>query len=170
MMPSRFAPILLSFGLALVLACGGKQKPAPEAPPANAPVAEPATTPPPAEPATPPTAASGERPATVTDEMVAVADEMVVAMENMGKELTAAGTDCAKGAAGIRNGMTAMKPIAKRAKAFSNQDDPAAEEWFKTTYMPRMMNAMQGLMSLAQTCSSDKDFNAALQEMGQMDM
>jgi hypothetical protein len=164
-MASRLASILL-IGL---LACGGKQKPAPAAPPANAPVAEPAT-PPPAEPATPPATPAGQRPASVTDEMVAVADDMVVAMEAMGRELTAAGTDCSKGATAIRNGMTAMKPIAKRAKAFEDQNDPAQEEWFKATYMPRMMNAMQGLMSLAQSCSADKDFNAAIQEMDKLDM
>jgi hypothetical protein len=164
-MSPRLGFVLLVF----VLACGGKQKPAPATPPANAPVAEPAT-PPPAEPATPPATAAGERPASVTDEMVAVADDMVAAMEAMGKELTAAGTDCAKGAAGIRNGLTAMRPIAKRAKAFGDQNDPAGEEWFKATYMPRMMNAMSGLMSLSQACSADPDFNAALKEMGELDM
>jgi hypothetical protein len=164
-MSSRFAPILLVF----VIACGGKQKPAPAAPPANAPVAEPAT-PPPAEPATPPPPSNGERPASVTDEMVAVAEDMVVAMEAMGKELTAAGTDCHKGSVAVHNGMAALRPIAARAKPFKDINDPAAEEWFKQRYMSRMMNAMSGLMGLAQSCGSDKEFMDAMNEMGQLDV
>jgi len=88
-------------------------------------------------------------------------------MEKMGADVTAAGTNCVMGAAAIRNGTQSLQPIAVRAKAFEKEmETPEAEQWFKDHYMPRLMTAMGGLMQIAQTCASDKDFNAAMQEMG----
>jgi hypothetical protein len=118
-----------------------------------------------------PTAAAGERPAVVTDEMVALADKMVGQMEQMGKDLTAAGEDCTKGADALKSNMGKLKPIAEEAKKHeASMKDPAAEEWFKKTYMPRLMGAMGGMMTLAQKCQNDAGFAAAMKEMDALDM
>jgi hypothetical protein len=65
-----------------------------------------------------------------------------------------------------------MKPVAEEMKKFkAMKDDKAAEEWFKATYMPRMMGAMGPMMGLAQSCGSDADFQAAMTAMSEgMDM
>jgi hypothetical protein len=121
-----------------------------------------------ADPAAP--APAGDRPASVTPEMVAVAEKMIGAMEAMGKDLTAAGTDCAKGAAALKDHAAKLQPIAVEAKKFENKDDKEAEAWFQANYMPRMMGAMGGMMSLAQACQADADFAAAMKEMSDLDM
>jgi hypothetical protein len=157
-MSSRIASILL---VVAAVACGGNAKPAPAAP-SDETVAAPTTSPPAAE--TSPRADG--RPAIVTDEMVALADDMMVAMTAMGTELAAAGTDCARGAAVMRSANRTLAPLTERSKAFDEpMRDPAAEAWFKETYMPRLMAAMQPLMTMAQSCSNDPDFTAAMQEL-----
>ena len=123
-----------------------------------------------AKPAEPPPAA-GDLPEGVTPEMAALAEKMVSAMEGMGKDLTAAGTDCAKGAAAIRGGMAKLQPLVADAKKYEDKmKAPAAEKWFQDKYMGRMMGAMGGLMSIGQTCGEDADFQAAMKEMEALDM
>jgi hypothetical protein len=164
-MSSRIAPLLLAIA---AVACGGSSRPAPAAP-SNDTVAEPAPSPPP--PAAEPAPRADGRPEIVTDEMVAIAEDMMVSMDAMGVELAAAGTDCAKGAAALRKGLRAFEPVAERSKAFEEpMKDPAAEAWFKNTYMPRLMHALQPLMTMAQACSNDQDFAAAMKEMDDLDL
>lgn len=99
--------------------------------------------------------------------MAEIAEAMVTIMERMGNDIVAAGNDCVMGAAAIRNGTQSLQPIALRAKAFeAEMKAPEAEAWFKDRYMDRLMKSMGGVMQMAQTCASDKDFNAAVQEMG----
>ncbi len=116
-------------------------------------------------------APAGDRPAVVTDEMAALAEKLVGEMEAMGKGLSAAGSDCAKGAEAIKASMEKMKPIAAEAKKHeAAMKDPAAEEWFKKTYESRMMGAMGGMMTLAAACQSDPAFADAMKSMGELDM
>lgn len=118
-----------------------------------------------------PAAPAGDRPAIVTDEMAGLAEKLVGEMEAMGKGLTAAGSDCAKGAEAIKASMEKMKPIVADAKKHeAAMKDPAAEEWFKKTYESRMMGAMGGMMTLAAACQSDPAFAEAMKSMGELDM
>ncbi len=111
------------------------------------------------------------RPAIVTDEIVAIAEELVTLMEAGGRAMTAAGTDCDKGAAAVRGMLANMKPLVQRAKKFeAEMADPAAEQWFQARYADRITQSMVGgMMTLASACQGHADFGAAIQEMGQLD-
>jgi hypothetical protein len=99
--------------------------------------------------------------------MVATADKMMTELEAMGKDLGAAGTDCKKAATALKDHAAKLKPIAAEIEGYKTKDDKAAEEWFKTTYMQRAMNAMGPMMGLASQCGADADFQAAMKEMSE---
>lgn len=126
-----------------------------------------------AAPADPPADPAGEggtvtRPATVTDEMIAVMDKVVVAFEAMGADLRAAGDDCAKGAAAMRAHTPKLQAVAAEAKKFDAQtkDDEAAGKYFEQVYGERLMVSMGGMMDLSAKCSSDADFQKAAEDFG----
>lgn len=65
--------------------------------------------------------------------------------------------------------IASMKPLAARAKAYKEpMKDPAAEQWFKDRYTKRMTDSMNAMMGLAATCSEHPDFQAAINELGQL--
>jgi hypothetical protein len=181
--------LVLTITAALLAACkksdDKKPEPAPAttAPKAGEPPATPATDPAkPADPAAPadpakpadpaaapavPAPSAGPRPASVTDAHVAIADKLVVLMEEFGKALEVAGTDCKAATAAAKafaDRFKAIKADADKVKGVT-ESDPAAEEWFKTNYMTKLMGAMGPMMKTAQACATDKEFMATLQAM-----
>ena len=66
----------------------------------------------------------------------------------------------------VRPGKRAVVPSEEAEKIKEMTDkDPAAKQWFQTTYVPKMMSAYGPLMSIGQKCQSDKDFMAAMDAM-----
>ena len=122
------------------------------------------TTPPAGEaPATPP----GERPASVTDEMADLAGRMVTHMEAIGAAAEGAGGDCAKAGKAMTAAAEKARPDMEKLEALTKdqKDDPAAEAWFKSTFETRMQAVVPKLMTVAQKCADDPEFQKAMQAM-----
>lgn len=109
---------------------------------------------------------TGARPASVSDEMVASADKLVAAVDGLATDLKAAGTDCKKATAAMK---TRFDELAKAAAEIekmkdTTDKDPAAKDWFKTTYMSKMEGSVNAMMASAMACKDDKEFVATLQK------
>lgn len=116
-------------------------------------------------------AAPGELPEEVTPEMAALAARMVEAIEHMGRELTAAGTDCARGTEAIRAASARLRPLLVEVRpSEARMSSPAAEAWFDDTYGVRIINAAGRAATLAQACAEDPGFQAALEDLEDLDL
>jgi hypothetical protein len=97
-------------------------------------------------------------PLSVTDDMLDVGDNYAATLEELTKNLTAAGTDCAKGTEIIKAAGPAADKIAKRTDAFPN--DEVTKNWFATSYM--IVTIGVGATPVVVACNHDATFNAAL--------
>ena len=145
------------------------QAAAPTAPNATSATDPPATgQPDPAGAATPMTpAAPPQRPPSVTDEHVGVANKLVEATNKFADELDAAKSDCKKATAVVKNGGPAVKVAMAATDKLQTQlnTDPAAMQWFQSTYAPKMMGAVGKLGGVFTQCGKDKDFEAAFKNL-----
>ncbi len=144
---------------------------------------EPATTDPatadkPVEPATPPTEAPPpepvppepavpERPASVTDEHVKMADDFVAGLDAAATAAEGAKSDCkAMGKALAAQAKTMKGQVAKLdAMKKATGKDPAAMEWFKATYEPKVGDSYGKLMTAVEPCKTDKAVVASLKDI-----
>jgi len=93
----------------------------------------------PAPPPTPTPTPTGERPAVVTDEVVALADQLAAIIDRMATGLAATGGDCARGTALLKS-MRADRAIEKVAKRFAElSTNTEVMTWFQTHQMKRLM-------------------------------
>ncbi len=160
---------LLSALLCLSLTGACSKQSQPQAP---SPAAETEPAPPPApagevavepgQPAPAPGADPGPRPAALTDEDIALADRLVVAIDKMANGINAAGTDCPKVAEVIESMSGELTAIAERGKKLNEkmQSDQAAKKWFEATYAPKVMGSMGEVMN--NTCFGDKAVQDAM--------
>jgi hypothetical protein len=121
------------------------------------------------DPAAPGTAATppGERPASVTQEMADLAGRMVSHMEAIGAAAEGAGGDCAKAGKDMTAAAEKARPDMEKLEAMmgSAKDDPAAEAWFKSTFEARMHAVVPKLMTVAQQCADNPEFQKAMAAM-----
>lgn len=112
-------------------------------------------------------APAGPRPKSVTDAHVALADKLVATLTKMATNVGAAGKDCKKAAEAIKASAKDLAPIKAEVDKLESlsKNDPAVKAWFESNYMGKMMGAMGPMMSVAQTCASDKDFGEAMQNL-----
>jgi hypothetical protein len=107
------------------------------------------------------------RPASVTDAQVAIANKLVVTLNDMGKGITAAGTDCKKATAAVEAGTKALEPIKAEAMSLKQlgESDQSVKIWFESTYAPQFMEALGPLIGAAATCGSDAKFMDAMKKV-----
>lgn len=164
-LPSALLSALLC--LSLTGACAKQPQPQTPAPPA---AAEPAPPPAPAEealvvsgdPAPAPVGDPGPRPASLSDEDIAIADQVVAGIEKMTNAIATAGADCPKVAAAIKAMSGDMAAIAERGKKLDAKmaSDEPAKKWFEATYAPKVMSLMGKVMNNA--CFEDKAVQEAM--------
>ncbi|MBE7449934.1 MAG: hypothetical protein HS111_13845 [Kofleriaceae bacterium] len=100
-----------------------------------------------------------------------MAERLVAVFEQMGGELTAAGTDCARGTEAIRAAIQRLRPIVLEGRPYEERmRTPAAEGWFNDTYGVRIINAAGRAATLGQACAEDPGFQAALEELEDLDL
>jgi len=148
-------PIIL---LLAVMGCSGKETPASNAAPSGGGNTAAATSP--GSPAT-------SRPASVTDEMVASTDRIIVGLTALADDLDAA-ADCKAATAALRNrekSMHAVKADAATAEQQWSAADADAKQWFDATYRPRFSALNDRVMKRAMACESDSEFKAAFDEV-----
>lgn len=109
-------------------------------------------------------AADPDRPASVSADVVEVADKYTGLMEALASDVVAAGTDCKKAAAAVEARNKEAAPVVEAAAKIKDTTakDPAAKAWFEKRYTPRMMAAFEKMGATAGACRSDKDFDAAM--------
>lgn len=109
----------------------------------------------------------GVRPASVTDAHVATADKVVVTMNKFAGDLDAAKADCKKATGVVKSAKGDIEKVMNEAESMKGtlDTDQAAKDWFEKNYAPKMMGAIQKMGGVAQTCGSDKDFMAAMQDL-----
>lgn len=126
----------------------------------------------PATPTTPttPPADPGVRPPSVTDAHVATADKVVGTMNKFADDLDAAKADCKKATAVVKSSKAPIEKVMTDAESMKGalENDQAAKDWFEKNYAPKMMGAIQKMGGVAQACSTDKDFMAAMQDLNMM--
>jgi len=146
--------------VAVIALFGCKKDKAPEAAGSAAPLpAEGSAAP---TPTTPEPPAAGARPASVTEAQAASFDKMAVAMEAFGKDVTAAGNDCAKVASAIGVHAAGLKAAKEATIAANvNAEDVAVKGWIEATYGARIATVMAGYAALSAKCAADKAFTAA---------
>lgn len=114
-------------------------------------------------------AAASTRPAAITTEMNETFDLYVVAFEKLTSELAAAAPDCAKAVTVVESNARALDALDARGAALRDQmtsiTDPAAGEWFGTTYAPRMKAAVEKMGPLVEACEDDAAVKAAMNGM-----
>jgi hypothetical protein len=151
---------------ALVMACKGEDKSASKAEPAPKQVEQAAAAT--AKPAEPPAAAKEPakaadeppRPPSITNAHVATADQLVGAVEELGKAVGAAGTDCKAAVVALNAHGPKLKTAAQNLASGTDGDD-VAQLWLKEYYMPRMLQAIAPMQATLDACKGDKELLAA---------
>jgi len=149
--------------LLAVVGCSGKETPASSAAPSGGSDKPNATSPARSEQGS----QAASRPASVTDEMVASTDRIIVGLTTLADDLDAA-ADCKAATAALRNrekSMQAIKADAATAEQQWSAADADARRWFDTTYRPRFSTLNQRVMKRAMACESDPEFKAAFEEV-----
>jgi hypothetical protein len=110
------------------------------------------------------------RPASVTDAHVKVADRLIVQMQKMGAEVTAAGKDCAKAAAAVQANSKELEPIKAEIESMekATKKDPQAEAWFKANYANKVVKSLTPIFDLAKTCGTDPTFRESMKSLGKI--
>ncbi|HTE53708.1 MAG TPA: hypothetical protein VK698_22795 [Kofleriaceae bacterium] len=110
-----------------------------------------------------PSADPGQRPATVTDEHLKIADNIVESIGKFADALDAAKADCKKATQVVKTEGKKVKSAMGDTEKLQSQlhSDPAAMQWFQKTYGPKMMGAIGKLGGVVNACRQDKEFEAA---------
>jgi len=103
-------------------------------------------------------------PATVTAEDRALIDRWAVLYGDYAAALEAAGVDCAKAAAGVRevNGKNADLIAKGKPRLQALRGEPAAARWIDETYKPKLGAALDRMAPLLDSCRGNADLSAAL--------
>jgi hypothetical protein len=147
---------ILVVAVVAVVAC---KKDKAEQQPASAPAPAPAE----AKAPTPTAAAvAGARPPTVTDAQSAAYEKFTVEAEALGRDVAAAGDDCAKLATATTSHAAALTAAQDAMLAVKIDDaDVTAKAWLAASYGTRLATALAGYGMSAAKCATDKAFVAA---------
>lgn len=104
------------------------------------------------------------RPATITDEMVAVTDDVVAALGKLANDMDAVKADCSKAAQVIRASYEPAKVLAARSARFkgATDRDPAAVKWLEQTYGDRFADAIRKLQGVTVACEQSDELLQAM--------
>lgn len=122
---------------------------------------------PPSAPAAPVAPApAGPRPASVTEDEARTAERVVGHFEAFAAAVEGE-SDCAQVATEVKKVWIEAKDDVARAEVYRNRSagDPAAREWFKTTFEGRMMIAMKKMSVGARRCGSNPEFREAMKAL-----
>lgn len=154
----RVALVLFALALGLpATACKDDDKPAPRPTPVAAPP------PPPPKPLDTADFWAGQPPPSVTPERKALAENVLVHMEAIAAAGDANHADCKVAAAAMKVAMErAHGDIAEMEKLKNQAPDRAARHWFEKAYGHRMVIIMQKVITVANQCKEDPDFQVAI--------
>jgi hypothetical protein len=113
--------------------------------------------------------ATSSRPAIITPEMNETFELYVKAFETLSTDLAAAAPDCAKAVTAVERNARALDALDARGAELTKQmvgvKDPAAGEWFGTTYGPRFKAAVEKMGPLVESCEGDAAMKTAMTGM-----
>lgn len=149
--------VLVAAALALPAAgCKDDDEPAPKPVPVAAP-------PPPPKPLDTSAFWAGVPPPSVTPERKAVAEKFLVHMEAIAAAGEANQTDCKVAAAAMMVAINrARGDFAEMEKLKNEAPDKEARRWFEKAYSGRMVGILRKVITVANACKEDPDFQVAI--------
>jgi len=115
----------------------------------------------------PANAPTGDRPAGVTQELLALTDQVMVMLDRLATGLAAMNSDCARGT-GFLKTLAADPAIGKLSKRFQElTKDPAVMSWLQANRMTKVMDSITKMQPILTRCMSDPAFEAALKSLAQ---